>query len=119
MGHELERDEGALMGFRPGNKGRRLAGLTGLALAASLLTACGGDEGKVPVINLYGGASATGFDKIIASCNKQSKGEYRIVGNLTPSDADSTAGPVRPSACCEGRLHRPDGHRRHLDRGVR
>lgn len=57
-------------------------------MAASLLVACGGDDGGTPVINLYGGASATGFDKIIESCNKAAAGRYRIVGNLTPSDAD-------------------------------
>jgi len=40
------------------------------------------------VINLYGGASGTGFDKIIADCNQQAAGRYTIVGNLLPSDAD-------------------------------
>jgi multiple sugar transport system substrate-binding protein len=39
-------------------------------------------------VNLYGGASAAGFDKIIADCNKQADGQYKIVGNLLPSDAD-------------------------------
>ena len=39
-------------------------------------------------INLYGGASGTGFDKIIADCNQQAAGRYTIVGNLLPSDAD-------------------------------
>lgn len=77
------------MVIRQTTKGKRLgAGLTGLALAASLLTACGGGDGGTPVINLYGGSAQTGFDKIIASCNKAAKGEYRIVGNLLPSAAD-------------------------------
>ncbi|UQU62929.1 ABC transporter substrate-binding protein [Couchioplanes caeruleus] len=40
------------------------------------------------MINLYGGASGTGFDKIIADCNKAAAGRYTIVGNLLPSDAD-------------------------------
>ncbi|MFY0407246.1 ABC transporter substrate-binding protein [Solicola sp. PLA-1-18] len=57
-------------------------------LAAGGLAACGGGDGGVPVVNLYGGAAAAGFDKIIADCNDQADGEYRIVGNLLPSDAD-------------------------------
>jgi multiple sugar transport system substrate-binding protein len=57
-------------------------------LASATLAACGGSSGGVPVVNLYGGASAAGFDKIIADCNKQANGEYKIVGNLLPSDAD-------------------------------
>ena len=40
------------------------------------------------VVNLYGGASGAGFDKIIADCNQQAAGRYTIVGNLLPSDAD-------------------------------
>lgn len=68
---------------------RRGVALAGAALLASAtLTACGGDSGGTPIINLYGGASAAGFDKIIADCNKQAGGEYKIVGNLLPSDAD-------------------------------
>lgn len=68
---------------------RRRAAALGLsvALVSVGLTACS-DEGGPPVINLYGGVSQTGFDKIIASCNKQADGRYKIVGNLTPSDAD-------------------------------
>src|SRR4051812_24258241 len=63
------------------------AGAAGV-LASATLSACGGSDSKTPVVNLYGGASAAGFDKIIADCNKQAKGEYKIVGNLLPSDAD-------------------------------
>lgn len=57
-------------------------------LASATLAACGGSDGGVPVVNLYGGASTTGFDKIIADCNKQANGKCKIVGNLLPSDAD-------------------------------
>jgi multiple sugar transport system substrate-binding protein len=57
-------------------------------LASATLAACGGSGSGVPVINLYGGASAAGFDKIIAACNKSAAGQYKIVGNLLPSDAD-------------------------------
>jgi multiple sugar transport system substrate-binding protein len=56
-------------------------------LAAPLLAACGSDGGP-PTINLYGGASGVGFDKILADCNAAASGRYRIVGNLLPSDAD-------------------------------
>ncbi|GGL41298.1 ABC transporter substrate-binding protein [Phycicoccus endophyticus] len=69
----------------------RLRQLTGLGVAAvsvAALAACGSDDGGVPVVNLYGGASDVGFDKIIAACNKEADGRYRIVGNLLPSDAD-------------------------------
>lgn len=70
-----------------GRSHRRPALLLAGALTASLLSACGG-SGGVPIINLYGGASETGFDKIIAECNQQAHGAYKIVGNLLPSDAD-------------------------------
>lgn len=65
-----------------------LRALAGSTLVAATLVACGGSGSDVPVINLYGGASAAGFDKIIAQCNEQADGRYRIVGNLVPSDAD-------------------------------
>ena len=57
-----------------------------IGLAASLAACSSGPPGTV--INLYGGASGTGFDKIIANCNQQAAGRYTIVGNLLPSDAD-------------------------------
>ena len=57
-----------------------------IGLAASLAACSSGPPGVV--INLYGGASGTGFDKIIANCNQQAAGRYTIVGNLLPSDAD-------------------------------
>jgi multiple sugar transport system substrate-binding protein len=53
---------------------------------AALAACSSGPEGTV--INLYGGASAAGFDKIIDACNKEAAGKYTIVGNLLPSDAD-------------------------------
>ena len=56
------------------------------ALVTSLAACSGGGEGTV--INLYGGASGIGFNKIIADCNQQAGGRYKIVGNLLPSDAD-------------------------------
>ena len=65
---------------------RWLSLLATAALGASLAACSSGPEGTV--VNLYGGASGTGFDKIIADCNKQAAGRYTIVGNLLPSDAD-------------------------------
>lgn len=68
---------------------RRLAASITAGLSASaLLAACGGSDSGVPVINLYGGASAAGFDKILDDCNAKAEGKYKIVGNLLPSDAD-------------------------------
>ncbi len=68
---------------------RRATGLTAAAaLVCSALAACGGDDGGRPVVNLYGFASAAGFDKVIADCNARAEGRYEIKGNLLPSDAD-------------------------------
>ncbi len=64
-----------------------LAALGGLLLG--VLAACGSSGDGVPVVNLYGGAAARGFDQVIEECNQQAGGRYRIVGNLLPSDADS------------------------------
>ena len=52
-----------------------------------------------PTINLYGGASGLGFDKVIADCNKQADGKYKIVGNLlpaTPTVSASSSSGVSP-----------------------
>ncbi|MET0467297.1 MAG: ABC transporter substrate-binding protein [Aeromicrobium sp.] len=68
---------------------RRAVGLTAAATLVATLAACGGgDDGGTPTINLYGGASATGFEDLIKGCNEQAEGAYEIVGNLLPSDAD-------------------------------
>ena len=65
----------------------RWASLLGAAALVTSLAACsGGPQGTV--VNLYGGASEEGFDKIIADCNQQAAGRYTIVGNLLPSAAD-------------------------------
>jgi len=60
--------------------------LGAFGLVASLTACSSGPQGTV--INLYGGASATKFDEIIADCNAKAAGRYTIVGNLLPSDAD-------------------------------
>jgi multiple sugar transport system substrate-binding protein len=65
----------------------RWASLVGAAALVTSLAACSSGPPGV-VINLYGGASGVGFDKIIADCNQQAAGRYTIVGNLLPSDAD-------------------------------
>ena len=65
----------------------RWAALLGAAALTASLAACSSGPPGV-VVNLYGGASGTGFDKIIANCNQQANGRYTIVGNLLPSDAD-------------------------------
>lgn len=74
---------------RPGVTRRpsRWTAVVGAAALITSLAACSsGPEGTV--VNLYGGASGAGFDKIIADCNQQAAGRYTIVGNLLPSDAD-------------------------------
>jgi multiple sugar transport system substrate-binding protein len=60
--------------------------LGAFGLVASLAACSSGPAGVV--VNLYGGASETGFDEIIADCNAKAAGKYTIVGNLLPSDAD-------------------------------
>ena len=65
----------------------RWAALVGVAALAASLAACSSGPPGV-VVNLYGGASGVGFDKIIEDCNQQAAGRYTIVGNLLPSDAD-------------------------------
>lgn len=69
-----------------GRPSRRIAALGVIALMASLAACSSGPKGIV--VNLYGGASGVGFDKIIADCNQAAAGKYTIVGNLLPSDAD-------------------------------
>jgi multiple sugar transport system substrate-binding protein len=65
---------------------RWASAIAAAALLTSLAACSSGPQGTV--VNLYGGASGTGFDKIIADCNQQAAGRYTIVGNLLPSDAD-------------------------------
>lgn len=69
---------------------KAVVALAAAGLLASMTAACSnsGDGGGTPVINLYGGAAAAGFDTIIADCNKEAAGKYKIVGNLLPSTAD-------------------------------
>ncbi len=74
--------------FRGGSRRRKAAFVAAAAMVTSLTAACSSGDGGVPVINLYGGAAAAGFDTIIADCNKEANGRYRIVGNLLPSTAD-------------------------------
>jgi multiple sugar transport system substrate-binding protein len=65
----------------------RWAALVGTAALVTSLAACSSVPAGV-VVNLYGGASGSGFDKVIANCNQAAAGRYTIVGNLLPSDAD-------------------------------
>ena len=70
-----------------GRRSPRWAAVLGAAALTASLAGCSSGPPGV-VINLYGGASGVGFDKIIADCNQQANGRYTIVGNLLPSDAD-------------------------------
>ena len=77
---------------------RVVAAAAGSTLALSLLAACGSGDDDVPVVNLYGFAAAAGFPEVIADCNERADGEYRIVGNLLPSDADGQRDVRRPGS---------------------
>jgi multiple sugar transport system substrate-binding protein len=70
----------------PGRPSRWAAIVGTAALVTSLAACSSGPQGVV--VNLYGGASGVGFDKIIEDCNQQAAGRYTIIGNLLPSDAD-------------------------------
>ena len=70
-----------------GRRAPRWAAMLGAAALTASLAACSSGPGGV-VVNLYGGASESGFDEIIADCNAKAAGRYTIVGNLLPSDAD-------------------------------
>ena len=63
-----------------------VATLSAGVLASATLAACGGSDGGVPVVNMYGGYPQT--EALVEKCNKEAEGEYKIVGNLLPSDAD-------------------------------
>jgi len=69
------------------SRSSRLVSLIAATALATSLAACA-SHAKGIVINLYGGASGTGFNKIIDDCNHRAAGRYTIVGNLLPSDAD-------------------------------
>jgi multiple sugar transport system substrate-binding protein len=77
------------MNRRAPRRFRKFVALVGAgAVACTTLAACGGSEGGVPTINLYGSASDADFNKVLDPCNKAAEGRYKIVGNLLPSDAD-------------------------------
>ncbi|MBM6405619.1 ABC transporter substrate-binding protein [Phycicoccus sp. CSK15P-2] len=70
----------------------RLRTLTGpgvVAVLVAALGACSGDDGGVPVINIYGSTADAGFEKVLGPCNEAAAGRYVIRPNLIPSDADS------------------------------
>lgn len=87
-GSSLLRDPGGTgAAARPARRRRRAAlAATGLLVGASL-TACGSGDGGT-VINVYGGTTDTGWEKVLNRCNQEAAGRYRIVANLLPSDAD-------------------------------
>ena len=96
----------------------RWAALVGAAALVTSLAACSSGPAGV-VVNLYGGASATSFDKIIADCNAKAAGRYTIVGNLLPSDADGQRDQlVRRLAAKDAGMDLL-GHGRHVDSRVR
>ena len=96
----------------------RWAALVGAAALVTSLAACSSGPAGV-VVNLYGGASGTGFDEIIADCNQQAAGRYTIVGNLLPSDADGQRDQLVRRLAAKDAGHGPARHGRHVDGRVR
>ncbi|MBW8483313.1 ABC transporter substrate-binding protein [Actinomadura parmotrematis] len=66
---------------------RTTAALAATALAGGLLAGCGSDDGGTPTVNLYN-APQQNLAKIVARCNQQAKGRYRIALNTLPRGAD-------------------------------
>lgn len=62
------------------------AAATALAVTAPL-TACGGDDGGVPVINLYYSPEQN-LQQVVDDCTAAADGRYRIVFNVLPRGAD-------------------------------
>ncbi|GIF72442.1 ABC transporter substrate-binding protein [Asanoa siamensis] len=70
----------------PGRR-RRFAALATVALLAPGVAACGGDDGGVPVINVYYSTEQS-FQKLVDDCNQQAQGRYRMVYQVLPRAAD-------------------------------
>jgi multiple sugar transport system substrate-binding protein len=74
----------------PAGSRRTRTGLS-VAMAAALLVplvaACGSGGGGVPEINLYY-STEQNLSKVVADCNQQADGRYRIVYNVLPRAAD-------------------------------
>jgi multiple sugar transport system substrate-binding protein len=66
---------------------RRIAALAAVALLAPTAAACGGDDGGIPVINVYYSTEQS-FQKLVDECNQQAQGRYRMVYQVLPRAAD-------------------------------
>jgi multiple sugar transport system substrate-binding protein len=64
-----------------------VAALAAVALLAPAAACSSGDDGGIPEINVYY-ASEENFDKVVADCNQQAEGKYRIVLQVLPRAAD-------------------------------
>jgi len=73
---------GALRGRRRG-----LAGAAAAAVLASLLAACGSDDGGVPTLTWYINPDAGGQTEIASRCTDAAEGRYRIETATLPRDA--------------------------------
>jgi multiple sugar transport system substrate-binding protein len=73
----------------PGRRRRRgVAALAAFTLLAPTVAACsGGDDGGVPVINVYY-APEENFQKVVDDCNQEAQGKYRIDYQVLPRGAD-------------------------------
>ena len=72
---------------------RRVVAAAGAGvLASGLLAACGSSESSsAPVINLYGGTSQTGFDKIIESYGEDVSNAWDDLSEVDPASDDGKA----------------------------
>lgn len=68
---------------------RSVSVLLAAALAGSALTACGGSGAGVPTVNWYiNPDSSDATPKIVAGCNQQANGKYKIAVSILPATAD-------------------------------
>jgi trehalose/maltose transport system substrate-binding protein len=80
-----------MTGSRAGSRRTVTRRRLSLALVAALLVplagACGSGGGGTPVINLYY-STEENLPKVVADCNEQAAGRYRLVYNVLPRAAD-------------------------------
>jgi trehalose/maltose transport system substrate-binding protein len=78
---------GSPAGSRRAGTRKRLALPLAAALLVPLAAACASGGGGVPEINLYY-STEQNLPKVVADCNQQAAGRYRIVYNVLPRAAD-------------------------------
>ncbi|GIF01204.1 ABC transporter substrate-binding protein [Paractinoplanes rishiriensis] len=77
----------AYSAFRSRRRGRRAMAMLAVGIITAALAACGNEESDVPTINLYY-APEQNLRQVVADCNVEANGRYRIVHRVLPRGAD-------------------------------